>query len=121
MEWNEEPMGPDDDLLQERGLLPQARPRRTVNPLIAENARRQQKQRRRGGAQGDMRINPMFGLASPSDQAFILQNMANTVTGAHGREMDSRRASFREARRLAHERDMLLMRLQAEREARLGR
>lgn len=119
MEWNEEPMGEDDDRAVPMGRRP--RQRRQGNPMVAENARRQQEARMAGGSPMAMPFNPMMGLASPADQARTLQGMANTVMAAHSKEMDGRRASFREARRLQHERDMLLLRLQAERDARLGR
>ena len=66
-------------------------------------------------------VDPTAGLATPQDQTRILQGAANAAMAAHSKEMDGRRASFREARRLQHEKDMLLLRLQAERDARLGR
>ena len=119
MEWNEEPEDEGDDRAAPLGRQPRQRAPR--NPRIAENARRQQSARGRGRAPGGLMVNPMMGLASPGEQAYHLQNMANAALGAHSKEMDGRRASFREARRLQHEKDMLLMRLQAERDARLGR
>ena len=117
MQLNEEPMDGEDP----RGVAPGMAPRPPVvrDPRIAENARRQQEERRRRAGMGPMSgINPMQGLAGPADQARMLQGMINQTTGAVGREMDARRSSFREARRLAHEREMLLLRLQAERESR---
>lgn len=87
---------------------------------IQQNALRQQSQRGRPQVYGDMRnISQEFArMMGPGSQARTLQDMANQTTGALSQEMQGRRSSFREARRLAHERDMLLLRLQAEREMR---
>jgi hypothetical protein len=87
---------------------------------MQENALRQQSQR--SAPRQQKPINDMYqGFMQqygPAAQARSLQGMANTTMDAIAAENTARRSSFREARRLAHERDMLLLRLQAEREGR---
>jgi len=91
------------------------------DPRIQENALRQQRNRGRSYTPSMNPIAQDFATAmGPAAQARTLGGMANTAMAAHAKEMDARRSSFREARRLAHERDMLLLRLQAEREMRGG-
>lgn len=124
MEWNEEPMGDEGD--RAAPLTPVQR-RRVANVAAREqqrqNAIRQQRQLQ--AAEQDQQymigIHPAFQIPGPAQQSRHLQAMADQAAGAISKEMDARRASFREARRLRHEKDMLLLRLQAERDARLGR
>ena len=88
---------------------------------VQERAQAQQQQRR-GAAKGAGGMNPVsqgfINMFGPGAQAARLQGMANLTMNAIAKENDARRSSYREARRLAHERDMLLLRLQAEREMR---
>jgi len=89
----------------------------------AVQARAQAQQRqRKAAAKGAGGMNPVsqgfVNMFGPGAQARNLQGKANMTMKAMDKENDARRSSFREARRLAHERDMLLLRLQAEREMR---
>lgn len=98
MEWNEEPMGGVDPLPP----APRPRARRPV-------ARPQGGNQVFGSIVDYGRMAAGFGSAAQGAQ---LGNMINQTMDTIGEENRSRVAQEREARRMQHEKDLLLMRLQ---------
>lgn len=113
MLFNEEPDGDPNQAELDR-LAEEERKRLMVGQRRQENAIRMQRERRPKVVHT---LNPMAGLAGPSEQAAVLNQMTRATMSGFANENARRVRLAQDERERQHEIDLLLLRLDAEKQS----